>query len=308
MASEFDIIERYFLKAMMPDYVSVGPGDDCGVFSVPNGQNLCVSTDTLLEGVHFPVDAKPAVAASRSVGANLSDLAAMGAVPHAMTVALTLPRADEQWLESFSKTMFKLARQYECPIIGGNLAKGDLSITITVMGLNENPILRSGAKVGDDIYVSGFLGDAAGAVEQLGADKRSTKLLKRYEKPEPRVELGVKLRPYASAMIDISDGFLADLNHLVESSKSGAQLKLADLPLSKTLIRVFGKADARQLALFGGDDYELCFTANGSHREEIQSIAHELGFPITRVGQIVKEQGISNAEGQLMIVNGYEHF
>ena len=306
--TEFDIIRRFFLDALMPDYVQVGPGDDCAVFSVPPNQQLCVSTDTLLAGVHFPLDAKAAIVASRACGANLSDLAAMGAEPYAMTVALTLPSADEGWLGEFSKAMLSLAAQHHCPIVGGNLTKGDLSITITVMGVSDKPILRSTAQLDDDIYVSGRLGDAAGAVEQLGTNNPNESLLDKYNSPQPRLALGSELKPFANAIIDVSDGFLADLNHLLESSGLGAKLELSLLPLSDALTQTFGKHDAMQLALYGGDDYELCFTANAQYREEIEELSKRLNIKLSRLGTTVSGSGIINELDEQMLAKGYEHF
>jgi thiamine-monophosphate kinase len=307
---EFDIIRRYFLDALMPDYVSTGPGDDCAVLSVPSDQSLCVSTDTLLVGVHFPFNAAPEIVANRAFGANLSDLAAMGAQPHAVTVALTLPDADTEWLEGFSNAARGCSKLHQCPVVGGNLTKGDLSVTLTVMGIvaKELALLRSSAEVGDDVYVSGYLGDAAGAVKELGNVDANVDLLRRYQVPEPRIMLGMALRGVASAAIDISDGFLSDLGHLTTSSRVGATISLDAVPLSKQLLTVFGRTAALQLALNGGDDYELCFTAEPGQRAQIETIGRELNLNLSRVGKLVRGEAVVDQDGQALLGTGYRHF
>lgn len=309
---EFDIIRRYFLNALMPEYVSTGPGDDCAVLTIPTDHSLCVSTDTLISGVHFPHGASPAVIANRAFGANLSDLAAMGATPHGVTVALTLPSGDETWLDGFSIASQAQADSHQCPIVGGNLAKGDLAITLTVMGIvpNSSAILRSGASQGDDVYVSGCLGDAAGAVQQLGNVKANAQLLHKYESPTPRLALGIALRGFASAAIDISDGLLADLGHLVASSGVGAAIDLSQLPLSSSLVESFGQQAALDLALRGGDDYELCFTAHPDHRLALAEVAKVQGLDLSRLGEIVSGVSVvlDKSSGHEFDTQGYRHF
>tara|TARA_R110002072_G_scaffold104540_2_gene229003 strand:- start:15647 stop:16597 length:951 start_codon:yes stop_codon:yes gene_type:complete len=313
---EFDIIRRYFLDALMPNYVSTGPGDDCAVFSVPSEKSLCVSTDTLLAGVHFPLDAAPDVVATRAFGANLSDLAAMGAEPYAATVALTIPSGDADWLGRFSAASRTCSELHRCPVVGGNLAKGALSITLTVMGVvpDGTALLRSGAGIEDDIYVSGFLGDSAGAVKQLGRDDANADLLGRYQNPEPRLRLGAELLGVASAAIDISDGFVSDLGHLVESSGVSAVINRSQIPVSNMLVKVFGRAVALDLALNGGDDYELCFTAAQEYRDQINAIGKQLDLNLSRLGEIVSKRHsvsgarIVDADGQEIEAAGYRHF
>ena len=309
---EFDIIRRYFLNALMPEYVSTGPGDDCAVLTIPAEHSLCVSTDTLISGVHFPINAAADVVANRAFGANLSDLAAMGAKPHAVTLALTLPSGDEAWLDRFAVASQAQADAHQCPIVGGNLAKGDLSITLTVMGTVPTgiAILRSGANQGDDVYVSGFLGDAAGAVQQLGNVDANSRLLKVYESPVPRLALGIALRGIATAAIDISDGFLADLGHLVTSSGVGAIIDLNQLPLSPGLVATFDQQVAIDLALRGGDDYELCFTAHPDHRQTLAELAEVQGLSLSRLGEIVGGASIvvDRSNGREFDTLGYRHF
>ncbi|MFN3238347.1 MAG: thiamine-phosphate kinase [Pseudomonadales bacterium] len=309
--NEFDVIEKYFLGAMMPDYVSIGPGDDCAVFSVPEGHELCVSTDTLLAGVHFPEDAIPEVAARRAIGANLSDLAAMGAEPRGMTVALTIPSVDALWLESFAAENINLASLHQCPIVGGNLARGQLSITITVFGIvpRASALTRSGARSGDFVYVSGALGAAAGAVAQLGTAQANPFLLERYESPEPRLLLGQKLRGVASSAIDLSDGLLADLSHILKASQLGAELNLDDVPVAEALREVFSVEEARQFALSGGDDYELCFSVNPAHAAQIQELADYCQVAVTRIGTLSESfAGIRTVTGVELASAGYQHF
>ena len=306
---EFDIIRRYFANAQMPEYVSTGPGDDCAVLSIPPGHELCVSTDTLLADVHFPGDATPEVIAHRAFAANLSDLAAMGAAPHSVTLALTFPEANEAWLEAFGNAIAEWSKQI--PLVGGNLAKGALSVTLTVMGVVPvgAAILRSGAKAGDDVYVSGTLGGAAGAVKQLGQPNANSAMLKKYQKPQPQLDLGLALRGVASAAIDISDGLIADLGHLIAASEVGATLTLDQVPMLPELSQVFGNEQALSLALGGGDDYELCFTAAVSQRDKIQEIARELDVSLSRLGNIVSDQsGIRDSHGAELHAIGYRHF
>jgi thiamine-monophosphate kinase len=308
--AEFEVIQEFFLGEVMPGHVSIGPGDDCAVFSVPTGFELCVSTDTLLEGVHFPLQAEPAVVASRSVAANLSDLAAMGAAPHAMTVALTVPNNNSSWLKVFSDECKRLASLHKAPIIGGNLAKGPLSVTLTVMGIvpSGKALTRSGAQVGDNIYVSGELGAAAGAVVQL-ASVPSIELLEEYNAPVPRLLLGQRLLDLANSAIDLSDGLLADLSHILEMSGKGAEINIAAVPIAPALLSDFDHAQSLELALNGGDDYELCFTANPNHHDSVVGIAHDEALKITKLGTVTETSGaLTDSDGNLLLSRGYEHF
>ena len=309
--AEFKVIQEFFLGELMPDYVALGPGDDCAVLSVPTGYELCVSTDTLLESVHFPSSAAPEVIASRSITANLSDLAAMGAKPHAMTLALTIPSNDQDWLETFSNECKRLAGFYQCPIVGGNLAKGLCSITLTVMGIVPigKSITRSGAQVGDSIYVTGELGGAAGAVAQLGLSAPSAELLAYYEYPKPRIQFGQGLMELATSAIDLSDGLLADLGHILTMSHRGAELDLEAMPVAPALKTNFDEQRALDFCLNGGDDYELCFTANPKHHDEIVRLSSELEIPVTRIGVITDQAGsLVNLQDERLVARGYEHF
>ncbi|MDH5738502.1 MAG: thiamine-phosphate kinase, partial [Gammaproteobacteria bacterium] len=275
--SEFDIIGRYFSHLWSGDSpgILLGPGDDCAIIRPPPGQDLCVSTDTLVEGVHFPLGASPAVIAGRSLAVNLSDLAAMGARPLGLTMALTLSEANEDWLRTFSDVLGQMTQQYACPLIGGNLARGPLSVTVQVMGTCPagQAICRSGASAGDLIYVSGSLGDAAMALHLMNRGEVVPPiLLARYENPSPRLALGEALQGIASSAIDVSDGLLADLGHILDRSGVGALLETDSLPLSEALLEVTDSAQALALALSGGDDYELCFTVPPEKQSRLSSV------------------------------------
>jgi thiamine-monophosphate kinase len=328
--SEFAIIDRYFKTlSATGDNVVLGPGDDCAILRVPDDHEICVSTDTLLEGVHFLADAPASVVASRTLAANLSDLAAMGAVAHSFVLAMTLPTVDEQWLEAFSSTLAELSKRYEIPLVGGNISRGNLSLTVTVIGIvpTGQAICRNGAKVGDDIYVTGTLGDAAAGLEQcqLGVDLDllaqrylvQRYLVQRYNAPTPRLQAGQALRGIATAMIDISDGFMADVAHIGEASECGVQISVESLPLSDELRALFtgspegvASPQARRLALFGGDDYELCFTASADDAERVAVASANIALGFTKVGVITagREVAAIDRDGNRYEGAGYQHF
>jgi thiamine-monophosphate kinase len=289
MEHEFSIIEHYFKSiATQSDGVVLGPGDDCAILSFPAGYEACLSTDTLVENVHFPRYCPPHVVAARTMGANLSDLAAMGAEPHSFLLSLTLPSVDEQWLQEFSEALWQLIQRYRISLAGGNLSKGSLSISMTAIGkLPANTaVRRSGAKVGDDIYVSGTLGDAARGLELVKQGNYENYLADRYCEPSPRLSTGMALRGIASSMIDLSDGLFGDLNHVCQASGKGAVIEARRLPISDELRASAGRASAVRMALFSGDDYELCFTAAPAMRSKVKAVATETGVPLTRIGGI----------------------
>jgi thiamine-monophosphate kinase len=316
VSDEFDIIRRYFANMVGVDrpQVVLGPGDDCAILDVGAEQELCVSTDTLISGVHFPADASPKVVAHRMLAANLSDLAAMGATPHSFLLALTLPTADDNWLQLFSTSLRQLTETHAIPLVGGNLSRGQLSATVTVLGVTArgSALRRSGASDGDDVYVSGTVGDAAAGLRLLQRHESDHSLVERYNFPEPRLTLGQALIDVASAAVDISDGLAADLEHLCEASQTGANIELAQLPLSADLIRGFSEDEAQQLALCGGDDYELCFTAPVSKRAAVSHISEQIQVPTTVIGTIETGPGIAFHDRQGMRVDvdspGYRHF
>lgn len=313
--NEFDIIEKYFKRLQVEsNSVVLGPGDDCAVLAVPVDEELCVSTDTLIEGVHFPENASPELVVSRTMAANLSDIAAMGAAPFAFVLAVTMPESDEAWLEICSQALEKNIRQYGIPLVGGNLAKGQLSLSMTVMGTVPRgaAITRQGATPGDEIYVTGSLGDAAKGLELLLAGEQSGFLVERYSAPTPRIEAGIALRGLASAMIDISDGLMSEVGHICEFHHLGAEIVTEALPTSDELIAAAKQESAVRMALFAGDDYELCFTASPDRADEIDSLSKALQLPMTRVGIITDEPGVNARlpDGTTLPFGGtgYQHF
>jgi len=314
---EFEIIERYFsgFISHRGEQVILGPGDDCAILKVPADRQLCISTDTLNAGIHFPVGAPASAVAQRSLCANLSDLAAMGSTPFAFTLSMTLPEEDEAWLEEFSATLADLVGEYDIPLVGGNLARGALSITITVLGTLPigKGLRRQGAGIGDDVYVTGTLGDAAGGLAMVNrGESTGGRLQERYYHPRPRLDFGVRLLDIASATIDISDGLAADLGHICEASSVGARVDVDAIPLSKSLRDNFQAEQALNFAVGAGDDYELCFTAPPELRQKIEAIAKEEGLPVTRIGEIVAGDSpvFTDAGGnpREFPEHGYQHF
>lgn len=312
---EFDIIRRYFSDLAQGTQVVLGPGDDCALIDVPADHTLCMTTDTLLEGVHFPLGATGNIVAHRSVAANLSDIAAMGARPLAMTIALTLPADDEGWLEAFASTLSHLVSQYNVPLVGGNLAQGSLSVTLTVLGVLpvSKGLRRDGAMVGDDLYVSGTLGDAgAGLALVLAGDTEPGFLKDRYHHSTPRLDLGRALLDIATSAIDVSDGLVADAGHIAERSGVGLVINAARVPMSAPLLAAHDSQSALALALSAGDDYELCFTAPATTRVTIDALAKTLALPLTRIGVVVAGAAVTvvDAEGEPVPVPdaGYVHF
>ncbi|MES2511594.1 MAG: thiamine-phosphate kinase [Pseudomonadota bacterium] len=309
---EFDLIERYFKRPARR--AVLGVGDDCALLQPAAGMQLAISSDMLVEGRHFFPDVDPAALGHKALAVNLSDLAACGATPLAFTLALALPRVDEAWLAGFSAGLLALADAHGCELVGGDTTQGPLNICITVFG--EVPrgqaLLRSGAHVGDDIYVSGTLGDARLALEVLHGKlhlppDEMARARTRLERPEPRVALGQALRGIASSAIDISDGLAGDLGHILKASGVGAALN-TDAALG---LMASGN---RQLeyVLSGGDDYELSFTAALSARQAVEAAAAQAGTPVTRIGRIEQQPGLRLADTQGRPVAGtfrsFDHF
>lgn len=296
--NEFDLIQRYFSFSLDQNSsvlapgdvgaVALGVGDDCALINVPGGHQLAVTTDTLVEGVHFPAGGNPSLIARRGLRVNLSDLAAMGATPLGFQLALTLPHMDESWLKQFSEGLAADARHFSCPLIGGDTTRGPLSITLTLLGAVPlgGALTRSGARAGDLIGVSGTLGDAALALQQLSNDSADSFLNRRYWLPEPRLALGSILRRRASAGLDISDGLAQDVGHIARGSGLTAIIDSPKLPLSIALRALSKTADGQKLALSGGDDYEICFTASQSAWPEIVREAEALGCAVTSIGHM----------------------
>lgn len=326
---EFDLIERYFKRPTHK--AALGIGDDCALLRPTPGMQLAVSSDMLVEGRHFLSTVDPARLGHKALAVNLSDLAAMGAEPFAFMLALSLPRVDEAWLAGFSSGLLRLADEHGCELVGGDTTQGPLNIGITVLG--EVPpgdaLLRQNAQVGDDIYISGTVGDARLALEVFRgthslASDAFEQARQRMEQPIPRVALGTALRAVANAAIDVSDGLLGDLGHILTRSRLGALIDttwlqaagsfgdarlpagitpvLAELPWSKRL----------EFALSGGDDYELCFTAPVNQRELVHAAAWESHTPVTRIGRITQAQGlvVLDPQGQPMAKRfaSFDHF
>jgi thiamine-monophosphate kinase len=316
---EFDLIERFFKRPARQ--AVVGVGDDCAVWAPRAGHQLALSADMLVEGRHFLSTVDPVRLGHKALAVNLSDLAACGATPQAFLLSLSLPRADETWLAGFSKGLLALADAHACELIGGDTTQGPLNIAITVMGdvPQGRAILRGTAQVGDDIYVSGFLGDARLALEAF----RGTVLLPepvfsaarwRMECPEPRVQLGQALRGAASAMADISDGLVGDLGHILQTSHVGADIETS---LTTALMSTSGlwhcpEDLALTCVLSGGDDYELVFTAAPSAARQVQDAAHLAGTRVTRIGRITAQPGLvlRDAQGQPLTraLVSFDHF
>jgi thiamine-monophosphate kinase len=330
--TEFELISRYFAAQQLAfdrPGVVLGQGDDGAVLQVPGKKQLVLSVDTLNASIHFPAGADAFLLGQRCLLVNLSDLAAMGAEPIGFTLALSLPDVDTDWLEGFSRGLATVAGRFNCPLIGGDTTRGPLSVTIQAHGLVESgqALLRSGARAGDDIYVTGTLGDAAAALWQLQGDSRlqtsgmidsDTPFLQRaFYQPDVRVELGRQLAGVASAALDISDGLASDLRHILRASSGagaelGAELNADAIPLSDTFNRLVPVVDRLTLALTGGDDYELCFCAAPQHKQTLRSLADKLEVRLTQVGWVNESSGVKVRlkDGQSVELTeyGYLHF
>ncbi|MGZ5048584.1 MAG: thiamine-phosphate kinase [Usitatibacter sp.] len=316
LTSEFDLIARHFTKPA--GNAVLGVGDDCALVDVTNGMDLAVSTDTMVSGTHFFPDVDPENLGHKTLAVNLSDIAAMGAMPYWAMLALTLPSVDHDWLSAFAKGFFDLAAEYNVSLIGGDTTRGPLTITVTILGQVPTgaALRRNGAKAGNDVWVSGNIGDAAlavahrhGKVVLTEADYREA-VMRLYE-PTPRVALGQALRGMATSAIDISDGLLADLGHICRLSGVGATVDLGSIPVSEIGARHFNDDKALAAIVAGGDDYELCFTAPANARESIAELTDVLGVPLTRIGQVKRGKGVSLlAEGKPVKIDGrgFDHF
>jgi len=315
--SEFSLIKRYFTRAT-PGAV-LGVGDDAALLRVGSGMELAVSTDMLVSGTHFFADADPYMLGHKALAVNISDMAAMGAQPRWATLALSLPAEDEAWLERFSAGFFALADTYKVELVGGDTTQGPLNLSVTILG--EVPqgkaLRRDGAKVGDEIWVSGKLGDAALALAHMQGrlvlnDASFAATAAALHRPAPRVALGIALRAIASSAIDVSDGLLADLGHILERSGMAAEIQFAALPVSLHLRPYLSRALGRQCAMAGGDDYELCFTAPVARHADVEKLATQLDLPLSCIGNIAAGSGciVRAADGSVMKLErtGYDHF
>jgi len=330
---EFDLIWRYFkagsesMAQNQTDRVLLGIGDDCALLQPDPAQSLAVTSDMLIEGRHFFAGANAEWLGHKALAVNLSDLAAMGAKPVGFTLALALPDANATWLTQFSQGLLCLAQRWQCPLIGGDTTRGPLAICITALG--QVPagaaIKRSGAQVGDDIWVSGTLGDARLALGALRSEWLLDRInleavLPRMHVPEPRITLGMQLRGIASSALDVSDGLLGDLRHILSASQVNAEVRIDQLPTSRALAEQTEHL-RRQCAANGGDDYELCFTAPSSKRMELESLSTAI-LPLTRIGSITSANNgteptliLRDANGNqltaadsLLLMQSFDHF
>ena len=316
MQNEFDLI--HFLKQqnlVVSPYLELGIGDDAAIQNFPENYSLVTSVDTSIAGVHFPLETSASDIAYKSLAVSLSDIAAMGAEPIGVLLTLTLPEINQSWLEDFACGFFGLAKNYNLPLIGGDTTRGPLSISTIVQGLvpRGQALLRSGARAGDLIYVSGCLGDAGLALQEWQAQRPVKPIvLEALNRPKPRVALGLALRDMASSAIDISDGLAQDLNHILTASQVGAEIYLENLPLSESLLEQRSLQEAQSLALNAGDDYELCFSVDPKFSGRITELAQELNLPLTFIGKVTADLALKRYDrGQLVedIPNsGYQHF
>ncbi|RDK04729.1 thiamine-phosphate kinase [Paraburkholderia lacunae] len=329
MLSEFSLIDRFFARraaASPPNAAdgTLGIGDDCALLAPRPGEMLAISTDMLVEGRHFFAGIDPEALGHKTLAVNLSDLAAMGAKPQAFTLAFSLPKADEAWLAAFSEGLFAMAERYDCELIGGDTTSGPLNLCITVFGSvpPQLALRRDAAQPGDDVWISGTLGDArAGLGVQRGewsADLADTATFRRaLERPEPRIALGLALRGIAHAALDLSDGLAGDLLHILERSAMHATVDVDAVPRSAALRRLSPEIQ-RRCTLAGGDDYELCFTAPVAARASIEAAGRKVDVPVTRIGTISALQSAGDrpaidwrdATGTplTLTLQGFDHF
>ena len=318
MISEFEIIRRYFTR---PARTAVlGVGDDCALVAARKGMTLALSTDMLLAGRHFLPNADPFKLGHKSLAVNLSDLAAMGADPRWALLAIALPSANEKWIAAYAKGFFRLARRFKTELIGGDTTSGPLTIAITVIGevAPGLALRRDAARAGDDVWLSGATGEAAlgvahlqGRVKLKGRAREAC--LERLHAPEPRVKLGQRLRGLARSAIDVSDGLLADLGHVVKASGVAAELRWEDIPRARAIAECTNRALAKDCLLAGGDDYELVFTAPRSRRSAIEAAARKAGVSVTAIGAIVAGRPgvrMRDSGGRIVAVPraGFDHF
>ena len=317
MTPEFDLIARYFTHAQ-PN-TDLGIGDDAALISVPAGHQLAISADMLVAGTHFFADADPYGIGWKSLAVNISDMAAMGAEARWATLALALPAIEEAWLAEFSRGFFACTAQFGVALIGGDTTRGPLTISVQIMGTvpQQQALTRGGAQAGDDIWVSGPLGTAALALATMqgryALDKDALAACSvALHQPQPRTQLGLALRPIAHSAIDISDGLLADLGHILKASRLGADLRFNDIPLSPITRQHVADPAVQSMVLAGGDDYELCFTAPSARREEIHALGTHLGLTMGMIGQTRPSEGVDvyGADGKPLDIQkaGFDHF
>ena len=314
---EFDVIQKYFSKITNTNNnanIPLAIGDDAAIVSLPENTELVICTDTLNDGIHFPIDTSAYNIGYKALAVNLSDIAAMGATPKWFTLNVSLPSVNNTWLQDFTKGLADLSAQYKLDLIGGDTTRGPLSVTITLAGhINKGQALtRTSAEIGDKVYLSGCTGEAAvglaTSLNNVGGDTLDDYFVNRLNKPTARVELGLSLVGIANACIDISDGLLADALHIANASQYGIQLNLDFIPLPK----INNKEQAKQYALSGGDDYELIFTVPNNKQQALDNIIKKSELTITCIGEVVEKKGIEvldeNKKSIALSTFGYEHF
>ena len=315
MSPEFDLIQQYFTRTAR--HSDLGVGDDAALISVSSGAQLTISADMLVAGTHFFHDAAPYNVGWKALAVNVSDMAAMGAQAKWATLAIALPIVDETWVAEFARGFFACADAFNIDLIGGDTTRGPLNISVTIMGEapKNQSLKRSGAQVGDDIWVSGELGSAA-----LGLAYLENKIVLKNElalclnalhRPMPRIALGLALRGIATSCIDVSDGLLADLGHILKSSNCGATVSLEQIPCIAYLKNNLDNPQIQEFLLAGGDDYELCFTAPKSKRDEINLLSKQLKLPISRIGSTLMDIGLQTNykdKNITLIKQGFDHF
>jgi thiamine-monophosphate kinase len=317
MSTEFELIDRFFSRP--GGDARLGVGDDAALVEPAPGHDLVVTTDTLVSGIHFLPEAEPRGLGYKALAVNLSDLAAMGARPRWALLAITVPKVDEPWLSAFAEGFYDLARRHEVTLIGGDTTRGPLAITVTALGevATGSALRRDGARVGDELWVSGQIGSAALALRHVRGEVRLKgngleACMSRLEAPIPRVELGKELVKVASSAIDVSDGLVADAGHICTCSGVGIEISYADVPSISDVTHLKGDQVIREALLAGGDDYELLFTVPTGGSLQMDSISARVGLALTRIGRVVAGEGVRvlDASGEEIAVDigGYEHF
>ena len=319
-SSEFELIKKYFQNLTDDDSsVQCGIGDDASVIQIPHGMEIVLSIDTLLEDTHFPTDTLPSDIAYKALAVNLSDMAAMGAVPKWVLLSISLPENDEVWLEQFASGFLELAKQHSVNLVGGDMSRGPLSITVQIQGLvpTGKALKRGGAQQGDLIYVSGTLGDAGVGLDIIQqklviADEHEMFFLNSLNRPEISIDAGLHLRDMASSAIDISDGLISDLRHILEASHVGAEIEMEKIPLSEGMQQCIDKMVAWNYALTFGDDYKLCFTVSAKKHDKVISTFNDINTPVYCIGKITGGRELickcSDGSGFEPSGHSYSHF
>jgi thiamine-monophosphate kinase len=307
--SEFSLIQRFFTKQSIKNpSTRLGIGDDCALLSIPDGYELAITTDTMVENVHFFKDTDPEQLGHKLLAVNLSDLASMGAKPLSVTLAITLPKVDEAWLSAFARGFLTLAERYQVDLIGGDTTAGALTLTVQALGIvpRGQALTRSAAKVGDFIYLSGAIGDAGLGLKitQGYACSQADNALKQFNQPEPACDTGQKLCGIANACIDISDGLASDLGHILQQSQVGACLDWEKLPLSDAVLSYIDDTNDWMLPLIAGDDYQLCFTVSPEKASQVPKHCQKIGIIEDEHGLRLNKSGTT----ETLEVKGYEHF